>query len=155
MGRYPYAGTWRGPGPEDGAAVDRAMDMAGIRDLALRPHQQLSGGEQQLVQLARALAQSPSVLLMDEPAANLDVKHQRDLGGRIRALASTGMAILLSTHDMNAVLRWCDRAVLLSAGSIVTQGTPAEVLTPDRVLKVFGAEPNIATSTDGKSFLAF
>jgi iron complex transport system ATP-binding protein len=155
MGRYAHIDAWRGPQQEDREAVDRALAQAGIEELALRPHHRLSGGEQQLVQLARALAQSPSVLLMDEPAANLDVRHQKELGDRVRALARHGLAVLISTHDMNAVLQYCDRAALLCEGRLVAEGRPEDVFDPVRVKQVFGVTPRVATLPDGGRHFAF
>jgi iron complex transport system ATP-binding protein len=141
MGRYPHAGLWDGPSEQDGNAIEAALDAAGIRDLAARKHQELSGGEQQLVQLARALAQAPSVLLMDEPTANLDVRHRHVVGERVRALARGGLAVVVATHDLNAVRRVCDRAAILFEGKVVAEGAPGEVLTPDRMREAFGIEP--------------
>ncbi len=155
MGRFPHVSAWTGPSDRDAAMVERAMESAGVQGLADRPHQQLSGGEQQLVQLARALAQEPSVLLMDEPAANLDVRHQRALGDRLRRLAQEGLAILVSTHDMNSVLRWCDRVVLMSEGKVSATGTPAEVLSRERVGEVFGVLPDVASLPDGRKLFSF
>lgn len=140
MGRFPHINAWRGPTLADKAAVDNALEAAGVRHLEKRHHQTLSGGEKQLVQLARALAQEPRVLLMDEPAANLDLKHQVGLGRRLRILAEKGMAILISSHDLTNVKRWCDRAALLSRGRMIAMGSPSEVLSRALIREAFDVD---------------
>jgi iron complex transport system ATP-binding protein len=116
--------------------VDLAMEQVGIVHLGNRVYQTLSGGEQQLVQLGRALAQSPCVLLLDEPTANLDVRHQANFAARIREMG--GPAVLVCSHDVNAVGALADRVLILSRGRIVAEGRPQEVLTPEWLGEVFG-----------------
>jgi iron complex transport system ATP-binding protein len=155
MGRFPHVRAWRGPGRADADAVDRALRLTGIESLADRPHQTLSGGEQQLVQIARALAQQPRVLLMDEPAANLDVSRQQELGKRLKAMAAEGIGVLISTHDINSVLAWCDRALLLSAGRLLADDQPSRALTPERLRESFGVSPTAAELPDGSRLYSF
>jgi iron complex transport system ATP-binding protein len=155
MGRFPHIDSWRGPRPEDREAVDRALDRAGLRSFEQRPHHELSGGEQQLVQLARALAQSPRVLLMDEPAANLDLRNQRSLCERLRALAADGLGVLVSAHDLNLVSMACDSVAVLSGGEILAQGAPSEVLSAEVVGRAFGVVPEMGTTSTGRRVYLF
>lgn len=136
-GRYPHLHPWRGPGPQDERAISAAMERAGVAGLAERPLQELSGGERQLVQLARVLAQEAHVLLLDEPAANLDVRHRAALEQRLRELRRE-KAILYCGHDLNAVAGIADELLLLHAGRVAARGAPADVLTPERIGRVFG-----------------
>ncbi len=140
MGRYPWIAAWSGPGAADAAVVEKAMSDAGVGALADRSQQTLSGGEKQLVQLARALAQEPRVLLLDEPEANLDLGHQYALGERVRALAATGLAILFSAHDLTALRLWCDRVVVLSEGRVAASGVPKDALAADVIRRVYGVD---------------
>jgi len=125
---------------EDLKIADRAMRSAGVEELAGRSMAELSGGERQRVVLARALAQEADVILLDEPTAHLDLKHQRDVLNIVRGLATNdGRAVLAVLHDLNLAAAYCDRLVLLKDGSIVAQGTVADVLTQENVRKAYGA----------------
>lgn len=137
MGRHPWIDPWRGPGPRDAEAVRDALRRTRIEHLAERVHSTLSGGEKQLVQLARALAQDPRVILLDEPAANLDLGAQWLLGERIREMAARGLAVLFSSHDLALVRRLGQRVVLLRGGGVVAEGDPADVLQSSRIAEVF------------------
>lgn len=132
--------------------VERALQQAGCAHLAERPATRLSGGECQLVHIARALAQNTPVLVMDEPTSALDLAHQITVLDLARTHADTstdrpgGGAVIVSIHDLDLAARFCDRLVLLDAGRIVATGTPAEVLTPDRLARVYGI--GVRTSRD-------
>ncbi len=134
--RSPFAAETR----EDERIVTEALTAAGVPDLADRVVTTLSGGERQRVLFARALAQQPDVLLLDEPTAHLDLRHQAELLALAGRLAhDTGKAVLAVLHDLNLAAAHCDKLVLLSGGHIAAQGTPAEVLTADILQRVYGA----------------
>lgn len=138
MGRYPHAtgGAWS---PRDRATAQQAMETVGLADLADRRVDELSGGERQLVSLARALAQEPSVLLLDEPTAHLDLRHQRDVVETVfcRAAGRVRTTILVS-HDLNLAAEHCDRLLLLAGGRPQALGTPKEVITPEQLAQAYG-----------------
>jgi iron complex transport system ATP-binding protein len=132
----------------DLVAADAAMREVGVHELADRMLYALSGGERRRVLLARTLAQGAPALVLDEPAANLDLAHQLELFTVLRARARAGSAVLVTIHDLNLAARWCDRVVLLG-GSAPAIGTPAEVLTPVQLREVFGVEIELARTAPG------
>jgi len=138
MGRYPHAtgGAW---GARDRAVAREAMQTVGVADLANRRVDELSGGERQLVSLARALAQEPSVLLLDEPTAHLDLRHQRDVVETVFASGSDRMrTTVLVSHDLNLAAEHCDRLLLLAGGTVQAFGAPKEVITPQQLEQAYG-----------------
>jgi iron complex transport system ATP-binding protein len=139
LGRYPRLGTWGGERAEDRAAVDNALACCDVAGLADRWLWTLSGGEYQRVRIARALAQEPRLLVLDEPTASLDLRHEMELFELVRGLVDAqGLATLLITHDVNLAARFADRLLLLSDGAAAAAGSPAEVLRRDRAEAVFG-----------------
>jgi iron complex transport system ATP-binding protein len=145
LGRYPHLSPWGAERAEDHAAVARALERCDVRHLADRWIWTLSGGEYQRVRLARALAQEPRLLVLDEPTANLDVRHEMELFELMRALADRdGLAVVLITHHVNLAARFADRALLLSAGQPAGDGPPAAVLTRETVERVFAWPVTIA-----------
>ncbi len=149
MGRYPHLGAWRAPGPGDAAAIERAMLRADVAELGERLAQTLSGGEWQRVRIARALAQEPRVLVLDEPTSSLDLRHEMELFELVSGLAKDGLAALLVSHHLNAAARFADRLVLMSAGRVAADGPPAEVLTAERLSAVFGWPVTVQRMPDG------
>ncbi len=115
-GRYPHLGPWREPGDRDLDLVREALEKVGLAALAGRNVQTLSGGERQRVALAALLAQGPDLLLLDEPVSHLDLREQVRLLDLLRDLARQGHAVLMSLHDPNHALGWCDRLLLLHRG---------------------------------------
>ena len=138
LGRTPHI-NWLGRTlPQDEAAVHQAMQRTGTLELAERRVDELSGGEQQRLLLARALAQGSPLLLLDEPTTHLDLHYQISLMDNIRSLAhDDGLAVLLVTHDLHLVARYSNRVALLVAGELLSQGTPQEVLTPDLLSRAY------------------
>ena len=125
---------------QDEAIVARSLEQAGVSPLAERAVTTLSGGERQRVLVARALAQQPAVLLLDEPTAHLDLRHQSEILTLARDLAHhEGKAVLAVLHDLNLAAAYCDLLVLLHEGRIAAQGLPDEVLTADTLQAVYGA----------------
>ena len=139
LGRTPYVRLLLGPTAHDRQAVDWAMAAAGVAELADRFVDELSGGERQRVILARALAQEPRVLLLDEPTANLDLQHQVAMLELVRGLTrEQGLTVVAAVHDLQLAALYCDRVALMSAGQIVSQGSPEAVLTAPLLLETFG-----------------
>jgi len=138
LGRYPHLSLWGAVRAEDTAAVSRALARCDVAALADRWIWTLSGGEYQRVRVARALAQEPQLLVLDEPTASLDVRHEMELFELLRALADEQqLAVLLITHHVNLAARFADRLLLLGEGRSVAAGTPAQVLTEERVAATF------------------
>lgn len=156
MGRAPRHGRWGFDTADDVAATERAMELAGVRHLAARYPDQLSGGEWQRVRIARALAQEPQWLLLDEPTAHLDLHHRWRLYDLLDDLRrDRGCGVLVVTHDLHPLLERADRVVLLAGGGVTADGAPAQVATPAQLAAAFdvpaaaiprGAAP--ATETD-------
>jgi iron complex transport system ATP-binding protein len=138
MGRYPHLGRWRRPGPADRVAVESALERCRVADLVARPFTTLSGGERQRARLARALAQEPEALALDEPTASLDVAHEMEIWEILREEAGRGRTVLLTTHHLNLAARYAHRLVLLDRGRARATGPPADVLTAETVTAVYG-----------------
>ncbi len=144
MGRSPYLGRFAVEGEQDRRVAEEAMRRTETLSLARRFVNTLSGGERQRVLIARALAQQPRVLLLDEPTSNLDIKHQLALLTLVRDLAHrSGIGVVAAIHDLPLAARFCDRVALLAQGHVVADGRPAEVFTPYRLAEVFGVEVSV------------
>ena len=140
MGRYPHLGRFQIEGREDDRIARDAMALTETEEFADRTLDTLSGGERQRVFVARALAQQPRVLLMDEPTANLDVLHQLKVLGLVRQLVDDGLTAVAAIHDLNMAARYCDKLVLLNKGHLLAEGSPEEVLTPETIESAFGVK---------------
>ena len=138
MGRYPHLGPWRREGTADAAAIERAMRRCDVLTLAGRAVSTLSGGERQRARVARALAQEPAALALDEPTAALDVGHEMAIFELLRDLGGSGTTVLLVTHNLNLAARYASRLVLLDRGAVAAVGAPGEVLTREAVERVYG-----------------
>jgi iron complex transport system ATP-binding protein len=149
LGRYARLGPFAAPGAADRAAVADALDRCDVAAFARRTIDSLSGGEWQRVRLARALAQEPRVLVLDEPTTSLDVRHEMELFELVRRLVDGGLAGLVITHHINLAARFADRMILLSAGRVAAEGTPAEVLRRETLGEVFGWPLAVTTWCDG------
>lgn len=138
MGRSPHLGMLRFEGESDLEIVRGAMEMTDTAALADRRMDSLSGGERQRVLIARALAQEPEVILLDEPTAFLDIKHQAEFFGLMKRLnRERGLTVLAVTHDINLAAAYCDRVMLLKEGRIHTLGTPGEVITEANIREAY------------------
>lgn len=138
MGRTPYLGWLGNPSKKDYEKVRWAIDRTQISNFTERRVDELSGGEQQLVLVARALAQDSPVVLLDEPTAHLDLRHQAIILDLVHSLArERGLAVLMSLHDLNLVSLYSDRIALLSDGQIIAFGSPQEVLIPQYLSDVY------------------
>ena len=138
MGRYPHLGRFQVEGQTDDRIAREAMRLTETDQFEERTLETLSGGERQRVFLARALAQQPRILLLDEPTSNLDILHQLTILGLVRKLVDDGLTAIAAIHDLNLAARYCDRLVLISNGAVVTEGPPEEVLTPETIESAFG-----------------
>lgn len=129
MGRYPHLGAWRREAAADRAAIGRALERCGLSGLTERSVLELSGGERQRARVARALAQEPRTLLLDEPTASLDIAHEMSLFELLAELRVDAVTIVIVTHNVNVAARYADRLVLLDRGRIAASGPPVHVLT--------------------------
>ncbi|KAB2850303.1 MAG: ABC transporter ATP-binding protein [Hyphomicrobiaceae bacterium] len=138
LGRLPHleAGDWGGR--RHAEAVDRALAIMSLRDLAARPVRELSGGELARVLVARALAQETQFVIADEPAAGLDPSHQLELFATFQALTRRGRAVIVAMHELSLAARYADHIALLSAGRVLAAGAPRDVLTRERIAAAFG-----------------
>jgi iron complex transport system ATP-binding protein len=144
MGRSPYLGRFQLEQPLDRQVAEQAMRTMNVQALSERFINTLSGGERQRVLIARALAQQPRILLLDEPTANLDVKHQLEVLSLTTRLAhQQGLAIVAAIHDLDLAARFFDRLVLLHEGRVLADSTPEVVLTPSNLAEAFGVQANI------------
>jgi iron complex transport system ATP-binding protein len=139
MGRYPHDPGRYFESPRDRAVARAAMEATGVLELADMPFEHLSGGERQRAVIARALAQEPRVLILDEPTAHLDLRHQVEAAALLRRLnRERGMTIVLVSHDLNLAAEVCDRLLLLNGGRPAAIGAPETVLDEARLASVFG-----------------
>ncbi|WP_200946560.1 ABC transporter ATP-binding protein [Microbacterium sp. Root553] len=139
-GRYPHQSLFRQWSDTDEDAVRRALAATGTTDLAARSVDELSGGQRQRVWVAMVLAQETDLLLLDEPTTFLDVAHQVELMELFAELNDRGRTIVAVLHDLNHAARYASHIIAMRAGRIVAEGTPAEVITSERVREVFGLE---------------
>jgi len=141
MGRSPYLGHLMFESEKDLEVARKAMEWTRILPFSERPMDELSGGERKRVFIARALAQEPEVILLDEPTANLDIHHQTDFLDLILTLnRERGLTIVMASHDINTASEFCDRLILLQGGRIYQMGTPKEVVTKENIESVYGCE---------------
>ena len=153
MGRSPHQGTLSWPSDADREAVERAMARAAVTPLAARRVDTLSGGEQKLVAVARALAQCPDVLLLDEASAHLDPRHAVDVCELVAAeLKQRRMACLATMHDLNLAAAYADRVLLLKAGRMAALGTVDDVMTAEKLETVFSTELRVGGDGGGRTF---
>jgi iron complex transport system ATP-binding protein len=140
QGRYARATARIALRADDVEAIEQAMNVASVLDLADRPFTELSGGEQRRVLVARALATGARVLLFDEPTASLDVRHALALYELVRKQADAGVAVVMVLHALGDVLRFADHVVLLHEGGLVASGSAADVVTERNVSAVYGVQ---------------
>jgi iron complex transport system ATP-binding protein len=141
MGRSPYLGHLMFEGTRDLEIAKRAMEWTEILPVRERSMDELSGGERKRVFIARALAQEPEVILLDEPTANLDIHHQVDFLNLILSLnREKNLTIVMASHDLNIASEYCDRLILLKGGRIYKIGPPREVITRENITEVYGCD---------------
>ena len=138
MGRTAYAGLLARPTARDRAVTRAAIERLGIAHLAAQPATMISGGERQLALIARALAQEPRIVVLDEPTASLDFGNQGKVMREIRRLAGDGLAVLFTTHDPNHAVRFADRALLIKDGGAQGSGAALDVIRKERLEALYG-----------------
>lgn len=152
MGRRPHSSRLGRETPKDVSIVRKAMEITNTLHLADRLIDEVSGGEKQRVIIARALAQEPKVLLLDEPTLHLDINHQLEILELIKRLAKENkLVVILVSHDLNLASRYCDKLILLNSGKIYSIGRPREVLTPNNIKNVYNVDVEINYNEKTKS----
>ncbi len=147
LGRTPHLDFLQMPRPVDVEVARAALDRLGLSSLAHRKVAALSGGEHQMVLIARAVAQETPILLLDEPTAHLDLSNKRRILLLLRELAREGRSILLTTHDPEVALAVADHCLLMRSGRVLYQGPPAEVFTTERLSQTYGAPLQVSRWT--------
>ena len=140
--------------PEE-PAEDLALELADVTYLVDRAVNELSGGERQRVLIARSLATETEIILLDEPTSNLDIDHSLEILTLLRRLADSGKSVVVALHDLNAVMRFSDRVIVLDDGHVSACGDPAEILGEETVESVFSVRLERLTGEDGSSVLVF
>lgn len=139
MGRYPHKGRFAPLSPADREAIDRALQATDLLHLTERRLPELSGGERQRVFIARALAQQPRLLFLDEPTANLDVRYQIEILRLVKSLNERmGLTVVMAIHDLTWALRFCSHLAALKGGRVLAQGPATTALTPELIEQAFG-----------------
>ena len=154
MGRMPHRSGWHDTA-ENRQAVEKALAVTEVGPFRHREFRTLSSGEKQRVLLASALAQSPEVLLLDEPSAHLDLHHQTALYRLLRHLSAEGLLVIAVTHDLNIAGMWADRLILMQEGTVCADGKPAEVMTPQTVSNVFRVKAEVHRTSAGRLWMSY
>lgn len=156
LGRTPYMGVFSGASDLDTEVVDRSLAATGTEAFSGRDFATLSGGERQRVQLARAIAQEPELLLLDEPTSHLDVRAQLTALALMSDLACAGTTVLTALHDLTLAASATDHVVVLARGQVVAAGRPESVLQPDLIRDVWGVEASVLPHpTTGRPIVAY
>ncbi len=149
LGRTPHLGYFASEGAEDLAVVRRVLEEMGLVELANRRLDALSGGELQRAVLARALAQEPDLLLLDEPTTSLDIGRQQEAMQLVDALRHRGHTVVSAMHDLTIAGQFPDRLLLLGDGKVAAEGLPVEVLTVERIERHYGARVVVMVDAAG------
>ncbi|MDZ4702258.1 MAG: ABC transporter ATP-binding protein [Rhodothermales bacterium] len=155
LGRTPHRPWLGGSSPAEKGQVDALLDALDLTRYADAPATRLSGGEQQRLFLAQALAQDTEVLLLDEPTLHLDLYHQYDLMRRLEALVQAGKTVLAVVHDLALAARFADAVLVLQDGRLAAEGSPAEVLTPTLLADVFRMQADVALDAAQRPTILF
>ncbi len=149
LGRNPYI-SWS-PGKDDRRITAEIMVRLGLDDIALKDVNKLSGGQRQQVFIARALAQEPSVILLDEPTANLDLRHQHEILRLLRDLAEGGITVLMAIHDLNLALKYCREFMILDDGQVRAEGG-SDIFSEKLIEQIYGVRIKIIRQ-EGEMFI--
>lgn len=145
-GRYPYLSWWQQAGERDRQLAGACLAYVGMADQADRPLQELSGGQRQRVLLAKVLAQQTPVLLLDEPAAGLDLMYQEELFRFCRSLCAAGRTVMLIAHELSLAARFCSRLLLIGQGGLIADGAPRKVMTEPLLSRAFLADIRVSVN---------
>lgn len=146
MGRTPYLGRFSSPSRKDRELAELALSRVGMLRVADKPYTELSGGERQLILIARTLAQEPDVILLDEPTSHLDFKNQALCLGMVGRLAKEGISMVMTTHNPNHVLLFGDRVAMMSGGAFIATGDASSAITEESLKATYGIEVRIFES---------
>lgn len=152
LGRIPHQGSSGRISDADRSAVKQAMSQAGVADMSKRRFSSLSGGEQQRVTLARALAQEPQLLLLDEPTNHLDIRYQMQI---MEIAAGLGIGVLAVLHDLNLAALYCHCLYVLKDGRLIAHGSPQDILTPALIRRVYGVDCEVMQSRSGRPIIVY
>jgi len=150
LGRAPYVGLFSRPGREDREAAAQAIDAVGLARLRHRSTARLSGGERQLVWIARGLAQGAGCLLLDEPTAHLDPRHEQEVFAVVQRLAEAGATFVVASHHPETALLYGTHVTFLREGAVVRSGRAQDAITPDALQEAYGMEFLIVTGAHGE-----
>lgn len=153
MGRTAYQGLFSAPSQRDHAITDDVIEAMGLRAFADRPYNEISGGERQLALIARAVAQEPRYIILDEPTASLDLSHQGAVMAMLQRLAADGKGVLFTTHDPNQAYYVAQRAALIREGALLIAGPVHDVITPEQLERLYGAPVKMVSDGTSVSFL--
>jgi len=149
MGRAAHLKRFEAPGLNDYRLVYKVLEMLSISYLREKIYTQISGGERQMVLIARALAQDPKLLVMDEPTANLDFGNQIHVLECIKGLSRTGLGVLMTTHNPDHAFLCCDRVILLTKNKEVLEGPVDEIVTEENLRRAYGVDVKITSTVTG------
>lgn len=152
-GRFPYVGPVRPLSAEDQAVIQKALDACGLAELAERPFNAVSGGERQKTLIAAAIAQDPQVMFLDEPNTALDPAYQRELVSILQDWHAHGRGLLLISHDLQLPGALGGRVIAMKQGRIAADGRATDVLAPEILNRIYGAEFTVVTGADGRRFI--
>ncbi|MBR6259443.1 MAG: ABC transporter ATP-binding protein [Oscillospiraceae bacterium] len=143
MGRAAHLKSFEAPGIKEYRIADKVLEALGVSYLREKIYTQISGGERQMVLIARALAQNPKLLVMDEPTANLDFGNQIHVLECIKGLSGSGLCVLMTTHNPDHAFLCCDRVILLTKGKEILEGTVEEIVTEENLHRAYGVDVKI------------
>lgn len=152
FGRFPYQGLWKGHSAEDQAIVRWAMERTGVAAYADKPVAALSGGEQQRVWIAMAIAQQAEILILDEPTTYLDWGHQLEILELLRELNREGLTVVMSLHDLNQAAQFSDHILAMRDGRLIGQGEPSQVINRELLHRVFQVDARVEIQANGKPY---
>lgn len=147
MGRSPYLNFLGNGSAEDVGIVEESLKTCGVYDLKDRGMYEISGGEAQRVLIARALAQQPKLLLLDEPVSHLDIKYQLEIMSLLKELSCRGMTVVPIIHDLNIALNFCDNVILMSDGMVIAEGDVDSTINEDNIFKTYGVRTSVKRGT--------
>lgn len=148
MGRAPHLKIFGAPGGADIEIAEAALESVGMHHLRNDPYTKISGGERQLVLIARTIAQQPDIILLDEPTSHLDLKNQALVLGMVNRLAARGLTVMMSSHLPNHALHYSSKAALMHDGRLSAVGRPGDVISEDSLRRLYGIEVRIYTGRD-------